>query len=190
MKEAACNISPEDILESLVGAVFTVDSAWRITSFNRGAEKITGRSRQDVLGKRCNEVFRSNLCLTDCPLRKAMAGDISTLVGRAFIVDSEGLQVPVNVSAAVLRNCKGKVVGGVETFHDLRLQSEEKCNMERAVKGFETQAIIAALRRNNNNRTAAAHDLGIHKSTFFRKIKSLGIALPQFDGRFRSNDQG
>lgn len=56
--------------------------------------------------------------------------------------------------------------------------------MERAVQAVEAQAIIAALERNKYNRSAAAHDLGIHKSTFFRKIKQLGIVLPQIDGRY------
>ena len=43
--------------------------------------------------------------------------------------------------------------------------------------------ILAALRHNNYNRLAAARELGIHKSTLFRKIKKLGIELPDTDGR-------
>jgi transcriptional regulator with PAS, ATPase and Fis domain len=37
--------------------------------------------------------------------------------------------------------------------------------------------ISEALARNNYNRNAAAKDLGIHKSTLFRRIKKLGIKL-------------
>jgi transcriptional regulator of acetoin/glycerol metabolism len=36
-----------------------------------------------------------------------------------------------------------------------------------------------ALRRNQWNRLQTARELGIHKSTLFRKIKSLGIVLPE-----------
>jgi len=50
----------------------------------------------------------------------------------------------------------------------------------------EAQVIRDALRRNRNNRTAAARELGIHKSTLFRKMKSLGIPYPDEDGRSRS----
>ena len=32
----------ENILESISDGVFTVDSNWRISSFNRAAEEITG----------------------------------------------------------------------------------------------------------------------------------------------------
>ena len=43
---------------------------------------------------------------------------------------------------------------------------------------IDAQAIHAALERNHYNRNAAARDLGIHKTTFFRRIKKLGITLP------------
>jgi PAS domain S-box-containing protein len=186
MKDASRHISYEDILESLAEAVFTVNSAWRITSFNRAAEKISGKSRCAALGHFCYEVFQSSLCEENCPLKNALDGDIPNLVGRAFIVNNHGQQVPVRVSAAVLLNCKDKVVGGVETFQDLRLLTEATCSMDRAIQACEVQTIMAALHRNNNNRAATARDLGIHKSTFFRKIKNLGIDLPPTDGRFRA----
>jgi transcriptional regulator with PAS, ATPase and Fis domain len=54
-----------------------------------------------------------------------------------------------------------------------------------AVKAFEESIIRAALERNNGNRIAAARDLGMHKSTFFRKVRLLGIDLPERDGRSR-----
>jgi transcriptional regulator with PAS, ATPase and Fis domain len=51
---------------------------------------------------------------------------------------------------------------------------------------LDVQAICAALERNNFNRVAAAKDLGIHKTTLFRKMKKLGIPLPEQDGRGKS----
>ena len=49
---------------------------------------------------------------------------------------------------------------------------------------LDAQSIRAALERNRNNRRAAARELGIHKTTLFRKVKKLGIPLPERDGRF------
>jgi len=48
---------------------------------------------------------------------------------------------------------------------------------------LDAKAILAALERNAYNRLAAANDLGIHKTTLFRKMKKLGIPLPEKDGR-------
>jgi PAS domain S-box-containing protein len=45
------------------------------------------------------------------------------------------------------------------------------------VKTAQINLISDALARNNYNRNAAAKDLGIHKSTLFRRIKKLGITL-------------
>ncbi|NDY43754.1 PAS domain-containing protein, partial [Dissulfurirhabdus thermomarina] len=46
-------------LDSIADGVFTVNRQWRITSFNRAAEEITGWKREDALGRPCREVFRS-----------------------------------------------------------------------------------------------------------------------------------
>jgi PAS domain S-box-containing protein len=55
--------------------------------------------------------------------------------------------------------------------------------MDAALKSAEAQVILDALRRNGYNRLATARELGIHKSTLFRKIKVLGIDLPDKRGR-------
>ncbi|MBU4459696.1 MAG: Fis family transcriptional regulator, partial [Verrucomicrobia bacterium] len=52
-------------------------------------------------------------------------------------------------------------------------------------RAAEEQALRSALEGCGFNRTAAAASLGLHKSTFFRKMRALGIALPERDGRSR-----
>jgi len=51
---------------------------------------------------------------------------------------------------------------------------------------LDARSIRAALERHGGNRLAAARELGIHKSTLFRKMKQLGIRPPDRDGRTRS----
>ena len=55
------------------------------------------------------------------------------------------------------------------------------------MKSLERMHIAEAIRRHRGNRKAAACGLGIHPSTLFRKIKSLGIQLPENDGRTRAS---
>ncbi len=45
------------------------------------------------------------------------------------------------------------------------------------VKSAQIKLILDALTRNNYNKNAAAKDLGIHKSTLFRRIKKLGMTV-------------
>jgi transcriptional regulator with PAS, ATPase and Fis domain len=50
---------------------------------------------------------------------------------------------------------------------------------------LDARVLRAALERNAFNRLAAAKELGIHKTTLFRRMKKLGISLPERDGRSR-----
>ncbi len=70
------------------------------------------------------------------------------------------------------------------TRHDDKISNGQ--DMKSARKNLEAHAISLAIRRNNYNRQAAAGELGIHKSTLFRKIKELGIQMPEKDGRYRT----
>ncbi|MFW6066616.1 MAG: helix-turn-helix domain-containing protein, partial [Planctomycetota bacterium] len=51
------------------------------------------------------------------------------------------------------------------------------------LKAMERVLIADAVRRQGGNRSAAAKELGIDPSTLFRKVKTLGIELPEQDGR-------
>ncbi len=112
------------ILDSINEGVFTIDLDWQVTSFNRAAEKITGIKRKDALGQRCNEVFRASICEGNCALKRAIATSRPTVGAAIFIVDATGKRIPVKISAAALTDPQGQVIGGVETFQDLR-QIEE-----------------------------------------------------------------
>ena len=109
----------EAILESISDGVFTVDPQWRISSFNRAAEAITGIPRREALGRHCSEVFRSSMCGDDCALRRTLQSGKPVIGRSGYIIDSTGRQIPISVSTAVMRDPQGQVIGGAETFRDL-----------------------------------------------------------------------
>ncbi len=109
------------ILDSIADGVFTVDLDWKITSFNKAARKITGISEEKAIGRYCWEVFSASICERSCALRSTMK-DGNPVVDRAiYIVNSRGDRIPVSISTALLRDDNGTVIGGVETFRDLRV---------------------------------------------------------------------
>ncbi len=109
----------EAILESISDGVFTVDPDWRVVSFNRAAEDITGIDREEALGRRCWEVFRSNMCESSCALRETLRTGTPVIGRTGYIIDAAGSRIPISLSTAVLRDSQGKVIGGAETFRDL-----------------------------------------------------------------------
>lgn len=119
MKQAEHNSITSVILDSVADGVFTVDAEWRVTSFNAAAERITGVKREDAIGRPCCDVFRASICESACALRRTLATGKSVVNKAVYIVDSNGKQIPISISTAILKDTKGKVIGGVETFRDL-----------------------------------------------------------------------
>ena len=109
------------ILDSIADGVFTVDENWRITSFNRAAEQITGIPSEEAMGQPCCEVFRASICEAECALRQTMETGRPIVNRAVYIVNAEGERVPISISTAVLRDESGRFLGGVETFRDLSL---------------------------------------------------------------------
>jgi len=96
--------------------------------------------------------------------------ELKNVIERSFIMCSEGF-IGIGHLPEELKAQEASVSMGSDarSFRDL----------------IDTQSIHTALERNDNNRLAAAKELGIHKTTLFRRMKRLGISLPERDGRSR-----
>lgn len=105
-------------LDNVADGVFTVDSSWKITSFNRAAEKITGWHRGEVIGRKCGGIFHSSACGDACLLDRSIKEGKPIIDRSIFIQKKDGLSIPVSISASPLLNHLGQVIGGVETFRD------------------------------------------------------------------------
>ncbi|MGA2325995.1 MAG: sigma 54-interacting transcriptional regulator [Bryobacteraceae bacterium] len=109
----------DPILDSINEGVFTVDQEWRITAFNRAAERITGVRRQDAIGKPCCDVFRASICEQACALKRTFSTGKPIINATANIISADGERIPIRISTALLKDDDGAVTGGVETFQDL-----------------------------------------------------------------------
>ena len=107
------------ILDSLNEGVFTVDPDWRITAFNRAAERITGIAPEQAIGSPCCDVFRANICERDCALRRTLDSGKPIVNATAHIINQQGERIPIRIATALLKDRDGNIVGGVETFQDL-----------------------------------------------------------------------
>ena len=112
------------IIDSIADGVFTVDKDWKITSYNRAAEKITGIGKDDAIGRYCWEVFKASICEQRCSLRQTIESGRPIVNQPIFIINSEGERIPISISTAILKDANGTLVGGVETFRDLSVIEE------------------------------------------------------------------
>jgi PAS domain S-box-containing protein len=99
--------------------------------------------------------------------------ELENIVERAFVLCATGKIEQVHLPAELTGHSAAiRLVPAGETI-------------AAQTQASETQAIRNALERHGFNRLAAARELGLHKSTLFRKLKALGIKLPDQDGRSR-----
>lgn len=114
------------ILNSIADGVFTIDHEGRITYMNKAAEQITGFSSKEAVGHYCFDIFRADICQTQCALKKTLQTKKEIINLPATIIKKSGQKVPISISTAVLRDEKGRIIGGVETFRDLSTIEELK----------------------------------------------------------------
>lgn len=112
------------ILESISEGVFTVDSEWRITCFNKAAENITGFRWGEAIGKKCYEIMHTNCCESGCPLRETLETGRDNFDQIINIIDRRGKKIPLSIRTSVLKDEEGNSIGGVVTFRDLSPMEE------------------------------------------------------------------
>ncbi len=119
------------ILDSIADGVFTVNKEWRITSFNRAAEKITGVPKEEAIGQLCKDVLKADICEKSCCLRATMKTGEPIVNKKVQIIDADGRKFPISISTALLRDKKGVLLGAVETFRDISVEED----LRKAIRG-------------------------------------------------------
>lgn len=144
----------KEILNSLQDGVYYLDRDRIITYWNRGAEKITGYSSEQVIGSSCRNNLLNHvneqglvLCNDHCPMAATMR-DGKPREAYAYLHHAEGYRVPVQIRSTALRDEKGEIVGAVETFS--RGVSPEKT--ERRIRKLQQTALLDPLTAIGNRR--------------------------------------
>ncbi len=128
------------ILDSMADGVVAVDTEFRIVRFNRAAETITGTLAKDAVGRTCREVLRSDLCETDCPMKQVFETGKPVINRVGTMVNARGETRTISVSAGIVKDERGNIIGGVETFRDLSLVEEIR---QQGIKAYSCQDILS-----------------------------------------------
>jgi len=178
------------IFDSISHAIFTTDAQGTITSFNRAAEEVTGYRRDEVIGRACSAIFKSDRCDRSCPLKTSIDTGERAHNEDATIITKTGQSVPISISTAALVEDGERIVGGVEMFRDLRLVTELRKQVEKSYvfediiskshhmkRLFETLPLIAS----SQSTVLIEGESGTGKELIARAIHNLG---PRRDGPF------
>jgi diguanylate cyclase (GGDEF)-like protein/PAS domain S-box-containing protein len=112
----------KDLIDNLFDGVYFVDRHRVITFWNKGAERITGYSANQVIGHSCRDNLLNHvtangvvLCAKQCPLAACM-DDGLVRQADVFLHHADGFRLPVFIRAAPIHDSQGNIIGAVETF--------------------------------------------------------------------------
>jgi PAS domain S-box-containing protein len=109
------------IADSISDGLLVHDMQRRIVMFNRAAEEITGRRRQDVVGHDCHQVFGCGFCGGKCVLENVSGPEpgFDERRERIEITTTEGERRMLEARIRPLREANGRWAGLVAVFHDV-----------------------------------------------------------------------
>jgi diguanylate cyclase (GGDEF)-like protein/PAS domain S-box-containing protein len=114
----------KELLDNLYDGVYYVDQSKQITLWNKSAEKITGYSKDEVIGFHCSDnILRhinengDELCIKGCPLARTLK-DGKIREAYVFLHHRNGHRVPVSVRVAPIRDREENIIGAVEIFSE------------------------------------------------------------------------
>jgi len=123
-------------LSSIGDAVITTDVEARVTFMNRVAESLTGWTQDEVMGRPLTDIFQilneqSRQPVENPALRTLGAGAIVGLANHTLLIAKDGVERPIDDTAAPIRNEQGEVVGVVLVFRDISERKRMELERER-----------------------------------------------------------
>ncbi len=109
----------ERILDNLHDGIIAHDLNRHIFYFNKEAEKITGYSRAEVLGKDCHLAFGEPFCGDRCSFKGEKPDLKDRAAYSANIVNKDGNVRSIEMSVVMMKNKKGEDTGVLACFKDV-----------------------------------------------------------------------
>jgi len=110
----------ERILNNISEGVIAHDINRKIFYFSEGAEKLTGLSEADVIGKDCHDVFNPRLCGENCSFCDGSSYSRSeTKSYTSVIPEMNGTRKELEVTVVPLQNQEGEIYGVTACLRDL-----------------------------------------------------------------------
>lgn len=122
-------------LLSVIDGVISTDNKGNVIILNKVAEQLTGWTQAEALNKPFEEVFKivneSTRKRCDNPVDKVLlTGEIVELANHTMLISKLGQEIPIEDSAAPIRDSDGKITGVVIVFRDFTEKREKQKQIE------------------------------------------------------------
>jgi len=132
-------------LASIGDAVIATDAEARVVFMNAVAGKLTGWTPEEAKGQTLKDVMRIINEYTREPAanpvdRVLAEGVIVGLANHTLLIRKDGIEIPIDDSAAPIRNHEGQVMGCVLVFRDITERKESEAEIERLLASEKRRA--------------------------------------------------
>ena len=170
------------VLKSISDAVITSDIQGVITFMNPVAEALTGWKQEDAFGKDSKEVFNiaheKTHIMVESPISKTLQGGFTVaLPEQTILIAKNGTEIPIDDSAAAIKDEKGNITGAVLVFRDITERKRAELTRQ---KEIEQSQLIAELEKLNQLKddflSTVSHELRTPISNMRMAIQMLKIS--------------
>jgi diguanylate cyclase (GGDEF)-like protein/PAS domain S-box-containing protein len=178
------------VLNDLFDAAYIVDANRKITFWNGSAERLTGYTSLEMLGKDCRETMLVHLskegklfCETHCPLLETEPyGDVRET--EVFLRHKAGHMVPVQTRMVPIRDAQDHITGAAEIFSDVSVGEE----IRKRLDDLERVARLDPLTRLPNRRYVEER-ISAHLAELERYDRMFGLIFLDLDHFATINDR-
>ena len=160
----------EKIVENLHDGLIFVDQNKIITYWNSAAEKITGYSSDEIVGKSCSDSIISyydlkNNAVTVSPIEMTITDGIPREAD-LYLVHKNGTKIPVSIRVSTIKDNNREVIGAIELFTDNNVKTVN----EKRIRELEKMALI-----DNLTKLANRHYIERELKSRFEEKKRFNI---------------
>jgi methyl-accepting chemotaxis protein len=128
--ETDLNVIPTPIME--------IDDKFTVTFMNPAGAAVVGKTPDEVMGKKCYDLFKTPHCKTEkCACARAMKTD-SVITEHTIARPADGVIIPIKYTGAPIKDAKGNIKGALEYILDVTEEARQKQAADEKINNLNT----------------------------------------------------
>lgn len=125
-------------LNTIPTPIMSIDTEFNVTFMNPAGAAVAGMTPDEVVGKKCYDLFKTPHCQTDkCACGQAMKTD-SVVTENTIARPAEGVIIPIKYTGSPIKDAKGNIKGALEYILDTTEESAQKQAAEEKINNLNT----------------------------------------------------
>ncbi|MFH1075538.1 MAG: PAS domain-containing protein, partial [Pseudomonadota bacterium] len=125
-------------LNTIPTPVLSIDTDYNVTYMNPVGASILGMTPDEVVGKKCYNLFKTPHCRTDkCACSQAMKTD-AVVTAETIARPREGMMIPIRYTGAPIKDAKGNIKGALEYVQDVTEETKQRQAANEKIENLNT----------------------------------------------------